>query len=820
MKLVVIGGVAAGMSAAARARRLDETAEIVVLEKGHHVSFANCGLPYHIGGTIAEREQLLLQTPNSLKAMLNLDVRVGHEVTAIDPKAKTVTVQDRVAGTEYTESYEKLALCPGATPLRPKLPGIDLAGVKVLRNVDDMDEIKAVVDGGAKAAVVIGGGYIGVEMAENLRERGLRVDLVEMVNQLMPPLDPEMTRALETHMRWHGVNLHLGDRAAAFRETADGVSVELVSGKVLTSDIIILAAGVRADSALAVAAGLKVGERGGIQVDAAMQTSDPDIYAGGDAVEVVHPVMGPGAMIPLAGPANRQGRTIADSIYGRAAAYPGTLGTSVVKVFEMTAGGTGVTEKWLKSSGRPYRKVYLHPAGHAGYYPGTAPMHVKVLFTPDEGKLLGAQVVGYDGVDKRLDVLATAMRGGMTVRDLCDLELAYAPPYGSAKDPVNMVGFIASNLLDGDVEPWHAEDYPTQTEQGLIVDVRGPQEYELWHIPGSINLPLQQLRSSTDRLPRDKTLFLYCKVGFRSYLAYRALKQLGFEDVKTLSGGSLTFCSFHDAGICGGPRPGPVVSYAEDRTAEPSMVAGASGKRVELDCCGLQCPGPIRKVTERMQTLSVGDELVVKATDPGFATDVPAWCKRRGHTLVSFAPQGGTFEACIRKGAPVAASGGAQLPAGVDKKTMVVFSGDLDKLLAAFIIANGAASMGSEMTLFFTFWGLNALRRNPAPSVKKGLLDRMFGWMMPTGAGKLVLSKMHMMGMGTAMMKHVMASKNVETLPELMQSARANGVKLVACAMSMDVMGITQEELIPGVVIGGVASFLGESDEANMTLFV
>lgn len=815
MKIVVIGGVAGGMSAAARARRLDESADIVVLERGRHVSFANCGLPYHVGGAIKDRDSLLLQTPQSLKASLNLDVRVGHEARGIDRQRKIVRVAELEGGREYDESYDKLVLAPGATPIRPNLPGLDHPRVFVLRNVDDMDRIKEVVDGGARRAIVIGGGYIGVEMAENLRERGLETDLVEMVDQVMPPLDKEMARDLETHLKDHGVNLYLGVAAARFSDEAGRLAVELTNGERLKGDLAILSAGVRPETALARHAGLELGPRGGIKVDAHLRTSDPDIYAAGDAVEVVDTVTGEPALIPLAGPANRQGRIVAENICGRSTTYTTTQGTAIVKVFDMTGGGTGASEKTLRKLGRPYRKVYLHPSGHAGYYPGSAPMHVKVLFTPDTGRLLGAQVVGYDGVDKRLDVFATAIRAGMTVHDLQNLELAYAPPYASAKDPVNMAGFLGANLLQGDVQFWYAEDFPARTTDGVILDVRSPQEYELWHIPGAVNIPLGKLRTRLDALPRDRAIHVYCKVGFRSYLAYRLLRQRGFDKLATLAGGSLTFLNYHDSKAVAPKREPATLPYAEETMAP---VPPPSGKVLELDCCGLQCPGPIKRLKDTMDTLAVGDELKVCATDPGFAADVPAWCLKRGHEVLELRRDGTRVEARIRKGNPpagVPAASGAR-----DKKTFVVFSGDLDKVMAAFVIANGALAMGSRVTMFFTFWGINALRKPGPQAAGKGLLDRMFGWMMPKGPDALTLSNMNMMGMGTAMMKHVMKTKGVESLPELMGAARAGGARLVACTMSMDVMGIKREELIDGLELGGVAAFLGEADESNVTLFV
>ena len=483
----------------------------------------------------------------------------------------------------------------------------------------------------------------------------------------------------------------------------------------------------------------------------------------------------------------------------------------------MTGGGTGVTERALKRLGRSYRKVYLHPSGHAGYYPGTAPMHIKLLFAPDTGKVLGAQVVGYDGVDKRLDVFATAIRAGMSVEDLQTLELSYAPPYGAAKDPVNMAGFVASNLLKGDLDLWYAEDYPAKTEGGTLVDVRGPQEYEGWHIPGAVNIPLGKVRVSLDRIPRDKPVYLYCKVGFRSYLAYRILRQKGYSRVATLGGGTMTFCSYHETQLCSGQPETPLLFYAEDRMAAK---AAPTGRVVEVDCCGLQCPGPIKRLTEEMEKLAAGDEILACATDPGFAGDVPAWCKRHGHALLSVQQDGPKICVRIRKSSSAAASAPPEAGGGRNKKTVVVFSGDLDKVLAAFVIANGALSMGNEVTMFFTFWGINVLRKDARQVGGKTVVDRMFGWMMPKGPNALKLSQMNMLGMGTAMMKKVMKDRNVTSLPELIASARKAGTKLVACTMSMEVMGIKPEELMDGIEFGGVASFLGEADQSNVSLFI
>lgn len=565
MKIVIVGGVAAGMSAAARLRRLDEDAEIVVFERDEYVSFANCGLPYHIGGDIPERDSLLVVTPEKLEQQLNIDVRTCHEVIRIDRDRHLVDVFDRPQKRDFQESYDKLVLAQGAAPLRPPLPGIEHPRVFTLRNIPDMDLIKQNVDGGAETALVIGGGYIGVEVAEAFHKRGLNTYLVEMLDEILPPLDHEMDRALVHHIQSMGVGLLLGRRVESFRDVQGRVEVRLDTEKAILSDIVVLAIGVRPESSLAHESGLEVGKRGGVNVDRHMRTSDPDIYAVGDMVEVSDTVTGEQTIVALAGPANRQGRIAADHICGRDSAYTSTQGTSIIKVFEMTAGGTGATEQTLRHAQVPYKKVYLHLNGHAGYYPGTHPMHLKLLFAPSDGKILGAQAVGVDGVDKRIDVFATALRGRMTVFDLEHLELAYAPPYGSAKDPVNMAGFAACNVLRGDTEHWYAEDYPDATQNGCLVDVRSREEFTEWHIDGAVNLPLPELRGQLDQLDPQASLYVYCKSGFRGYLAARLLSQRGFSKVQNLSGGVDTFRLYHRLLEGFSEVDIPFITYAEDR---------------------------------------------------------------------------------------------------------------------------------------------------------------------------------------------------------------------------------------------------------------
>lgn len=536
-KIVIVGGVAGGASAAARLRRLDEDAEIVLFERGRYVSFANCGLPYYIGQIIKERDDLLVQTPEKFKARFKIDVRLNNEVTAIDRKQKLVNVKDLSTGDSYTETYDRLILSPGAEPARPPIEGIDSQSIFTLRNIPDAEAINDFIsEQKPKRAVVVGGGYIGLEMAENLRRRGLLVAVVEMLDQVMPTLDKEMAGLVHQHLHEQSVALWLGDGVAGFRRSDSKLIVSLKSGMELCCDMAVLAIGVKPETRLAVEAGLELGDTGGIKVNKNLQTSDPDIYAIGDAIEVEHFVLKKPALIPLAGPANKQGRIVADNICGRKSEYKGTQGTGILRVFELTVAMTGASEKELDRHDIACEKVYIHPANHVGYYPGAQQMHIKVLFGKPDGKLLGVQIVGRDGVDKRIDVFATAIRAGMTVWDLQELELAYAPPYGSGKDPVNMAGFVAGNILDGTAEVQHFEQLNGQ----LLLDVRSPGEVKRGAIPGAVNIPVDKLRHRVDELPRDETVPVYCAVGIRSYIASRILRQKGI-DAKSVSGGYSTY---------------------------------------------------------------------------------------------------------------------------------------------------------------------------------------------------------------------------------------------------------------------------------------
>ncbi len=857
MKTLIIGGVAGGASCAARLRRLDETAQIVLFERGEYISYANCGLPYHVGNVIEARQSLLLQTPEMMRARFNIDVRVRNEVTAINRADKTVTVTNHATGEAYTESYDKLVIATGSSPLRPRIPGIESDRIRTLWTVPDTDELRTLVHGGqVKNVAVIGGGFIGLEMAENLRHAGLNVSLIEAADQVMAPLDYEMALLLHDQLRTKGVHLHLGDGVSSFTEDGDTVTVQLQSGAAVRADLVILSIGVRPNSELAKAAGLSVNERGGIITNDHLLTNDPDIYAVGDVIEVEDFVCGGRTMVPLAGPANKQGRIVANLLAGIDDRYTGTQGSSVAKIFDLTAAATGANEKTLQRrgmrKGEDYETLTITQNSHAGYYPGAVPMTLKVIFAPDTGKLYGAQIVGMDGVDKRIDTLGVALRLGAKVTDLADLELAYAPPYSSAKDPVNMAGFVAENLLAGHISiaAWNAPDTATDA---VLLDVREEAETLGYSIPNAVNIPLGKLRDSLSTLDTSRQYIIFCAIGVRAYNAARILMQHGFANVSVYPGGNRFYQATHPEATEADDSSDNMTLVSDANTTAESGTAPASLQKVSINCSGLQCPGPIMEVFKKMKELQAGETLEVTASDPGFARDIVSWCRRTGNTLLSNETKDGKYIALIQKTSAGSAEqtaptcsrnnatetlsagkipnasmmqpaqgftvqhGTPELPQG---KTIIVFDGDLDKVLASFVIANGALAMGRPVTMFFTFWGLTALRRENKVPVKKTLVEKMFGFMLPRGTKKLKLSQMNMGGMGTKMMRSIMQDKNIDSLEDMMKKAMENGVKIIACSMSMDVMGIHPEELIDGVEIGGVGTYLGDAEESNVNLFI
>lgn len=815
-KYLIVGGVAGGATAAARIRRLTEDAEIILFEKGAYISYANCGLPYYIGGVIEERDRLFVQTPEAFGKRFNIDVRTRSEVIAIHPEKKQVTVRS-AEGKEYTENYDKLLLSPGASPVVPPLPGIQSEGIFTLRNVDDTDRIKAYMTAHqVRRTVIVGGGFIGLEMAENLKHAGSQVAVVEMAPQVMGPIDYSMAALVHQHLQQQDVKLYLEQAVERFSREGDELTVYFKSGISLKADMVLLSIGVRAETRLAQEAGLKLGEMRGIWVDAYLQTSDADIYAVGDAIEYPNPITGKPWLNFLAGPANRQARIVADNmVLGNRIHYEGAIGTSIAKVFDLTVASTGLPAKRLKQMGIPYLSATIHNGSHAGYYPGSLQMDIKITFSPTDGKLYGAQIVGYDGVDTRIDQYALAIKQGATVEQLTRLEHAYAPPFSSAKDPVAISGYVAGNILSGKMTPLYwREMQQADKSQVTLVDVRTPDEYALGTIPGAINIPLDNLRERLADIPENQPVYLFCGVGLRGYLASNILKSKGYPDVRNLIGGLKTY----KAATATIKTPEGFVCDTTTHAC-PASSCMCDKSIIKVDACGIQCPGPILKLKQAMDALAVGQQLEVRATDAGFPRDAEAWCRTTGHKFLGKRAEGGIQIVEIEKAASQVVEA-TQPQTSEQGKTLILFSDDLDKTLATFVLANGAAATGKKVSIFFTFWGLNAIKKVRKPKVKKDIFGRMFGWMLPADSTQLALSKMNMLGIGSKMMRYLMRKKGVDSLETLRQQAIDLGVEFIACQMSMDVMGIKREELLDNVTVGGVASYMERAEQANVNLFI
>jgi NADPH-dependent 2,4-dienoyl-CoA reductase/sulfur reductase-like enzyme/peroxiredoxin family protein/TusA-related sulfurtransferase/rhodanese-related sulfurtransferase len=837
-KYVIIGGVAGGATTAARLRRLDEKAEIILLERGDYISYANCGLPYYAGGIIKERSKLFVMTSEKFRATLAVDVRTGHEATAIDAKAKTVTIVEKATGKTYSEGYDALVLSPGAEPVKPPIPGIDDTSIYTLRSVPDIDAIKEHIDARRpERAVVIGAGFIGLEMAENLRVRGVFVTIVEALDQVMNVIDPEMAAIVHQHIKAKGVELYLADSVTAFERRDGKIVVRLKSGKDIPADMVILSIGVKPDTKLAKDAGLALDQRGAILVDASMRTSDACIYAVGDAVACVSPLTGKASSVPLAGPANKQARIAADNIVLGPGCdiYGGSIGTAIAKVFDLTVACTGLSEKAAEREGIAHEAVIVHPSSHAGYYPDAKPFSLKVVFDPANGKILGAQAVGYEGVDKRIDVITAFLSMGTGIESLTKFEHAYAPPFASAKDPVNYAGFVAENLRSGlTAQVRWSEVARLKAAGAFILDVRTPEEFALGHIEGATNISNTVIRSRLAEVPRDRFILLYCGVGIRGYLAERILRQDGWTKLANLSGGWKTYEAataeqsnrdIFRPGMQGFAKPvAEPIAYAEG-SGQPEAIAARSSETILIDACGLQCPGPIMRLKTEVDKVAEGATLKVRATDPGFARDAKAWCHLTGNALLGIEEERGIFEVRIQKTSGASASrlgsvSTAPQTAGSKGATLIVFSDDFDRALASFVIANGAAASGKKVTMFFTFWGLSVIKRRDKPRVAKDVMGRMFGMMLPKDSGRLSLSKMNFGGLGAAMMKGRMGAKKIDQLETMIEAALKAGVRMTACQMSMDIMGVAREELMDGVEIGGVASYLDAADSSSLNLFV
>lgn len=815
MKYLIIGGVAGGATAAARIRRNTEAAEIILFEKGEYISYANCGLPYYIGGVITERERLFVQTPEAFGKRFNIDVRTRSEVIAVDIKKKEVTVSAS-GGRVYTESYDKLLLSPGASPVRPPLPGIDSEGIFTLRNVSDTDQIKSYMQThDVKRAVIVGGGFIGLEMAENLHHAGAEVSVVEMANQVMGPIDYSMASLVHEHLLQKGVKLYLEQAVESFEQKQQGVMVKFKSGINLEAELVILSIGVRAETRLASEAGLELGEMRGIYVNEYLQTSDDSVYAVGDAIEFPHPLTGKPWLNFLAGPANRQARIVADNmVFGNRVKYEGSIGTAIAKVFDLTVASTGLPAKRLKQFGIPCLSATIHSGSHAGYYPGAVQMDIKITFSPEDGRLYGAQIVGCDGVDKRIDEYALTIKRGGTVYDLVSLEHAYAPPFSSAKDPVAISGYVAGNILTGKMLPLYWRELrDADLTKVTLVDVRTPDEFMLGSLEGAVNIPLDDLRERITEIPFDKPVWVFCGIGLRGYLASIILREKGYKEVRNLIGGLKTY----KAAVAQVQLP-PENEQTMSEDSTPGL-AFEPKNVLTVDACGIQCPGPVLKLKKTMEELADGDRLEIRATDIGFPRDAEAWCRTTGNRFLSSSAANGVYTVCLEK----STAGKADTPkAEISEqgKTFILFSDDLDKTLATFVLANGAAATGKKVTIFFTFWGLNAIKKEHKPRVKKDIFGKMFGAMLPSDSRHLKLSKMNMGGLGTRMMRYLMGKKNIDSLESLRKQAIENGVEFIACQMSMDVMGVKREELLDNVTIGGVATYMERAEQANVNLFI
>ncbi len=834
-KILIVGGVAGGATVAARLRRLSEEDQIIMFERDEFISFANCGLPYYIGDVITDREDLLVQTVEGMSQRFNLDIRNFSEVVDINRAAKKVTVKNTKSGVSYDESFDVLILSPGAKPIQPPIEGLKEAdNLFVLRNIPDTDRIyNYIKETKPKTATVIGGGFIGVEMAENLTDRGIKVTLVEKLPQVMAPIDFEMAQLVHEELNANGVRLVLGDGLSKF--TDKGHKIHLESGNVVDADMVIFSIGVAPENTLAKAGKLGIGPRGHIMVNEYLETFEEDgktvvkdVYALGDAVQVKDYITGHDTAIALAWPANRQARVLADYIHGdKNSKYNGSMGTSVLKVFNLTVSATGNNERSLKMKNIPYVAIHAHRGNHAGYYPGASNIALKLMYNPETLEILGAQAVGQEGTEKRIDVLATAIKGKIKVTELSDLELAYAPPYSSAKDPVNVLGYIAENLINGYYTMVHSDAIDEMTKNGMtFLDVRTPLEFSTGHVPGAINMEVDKLRELVSGLKVKKSdpIAVICGVGLRAHVATMILRNLGYTNLHNLSGGMKTY-NTRNYGI-NSACPSEMHDHVEhievtdtgDVVGHPksSGVHSDTPKQI-VDASGLQCPGPLLATYKAVGALKDGEAVQVISTDMGFAKDVESWCQTNGHTLVNLNREGGKVVADIIKGKRAKVDGAT---VNQENATIVLFSGELDKALASMIIAQGAAAQGKTVTIFFTFWGLNALRRTNHVPVKKTLVESMFGMMMPRGSTKLPLSNMNMLGAGKAMIEGVMKQKNVDSLPLMMKSAQEMGVKFIACNMSMDLMGIQEAELIDGVELGGVATYISANENVGTTLFI
>jgi len=807
MKVIIIGGVAGGATCATRLRRLKSDWEIKIYERDYYISYANCGIPYYIGG-IVPREKLFVTNPQEMKKKYNIDIFVRHEVIKIDPKNKKVFVKNLESGEEFEDSYDYLVLSPGASPIKPKIPGIDSPRIYTLRTISDADKIVKEIENGAKEATVVGGGFIGIEVTENLVRRGVKVNLVEALPQVLSFIDKDLISYVHDELTNKGVKLFLGSPVKEFREN-EKIETILENGEKVASDFVVFSIGVKPEVNLAKDAGLTIGETGGILVNEKMQTSDPYIYAIGDAVEILNFVSNTKTRVPLAGPTHKQARVAADNIAGINSKYLGSMGTAIVKIFNITAASTGLNSQTLEKLGIDYKFECLSTFNHAGYYPDAYPIYLKVFYENKTGKLLGGQAVGYDGIDTIINSLATALRFNAKITELKDIDFAYSPQYGHAKNPLNIIATMAEDDLSGLAPKVSVFEVDDLVKKGaVLLDIREKEETIAHKLPDSINIPLSELKTRINELSKDKTYIICCSQGQRAYNALRFMLDNGYNAMY-LSGG----LTFYDSCFSGEKKEVKKIISEEKKMEEKNTI--------KIDAKGLSCPGPLIKLKEVLDKSPEDATIEIESTDPGFYRDISSYCESKGLKLISL-EKDKVIKAVIKKGEV------KETPQKIlkeetpksDSVSIILFSNDFDKVMAAFIIGNGALSMGKKASIFCTFWGLNILRKDYKVDVKKNFIEKMFGMMMPRGAKEITLSKLNMLGMGTKMMRGIMKKYNVYPPEELLKMFIQNGGKVIACSMTMNLMGIKREELIDGIEEGGVGTYLSFAEKSGINLFI
>ncbi|MGC9089891.1 MAG: FAD-dependent oxidoreductase [Caldisericia bacterium] len=812
MKVIVIGGVAGGATCATRLKRLKIDLEIKIYERDYFISYANCGIPYYIGGLVP-RENLFVTNSEEMKKKYNIDVFVRHEVIKIDTKEKKILVKNLESGETFEDSYDYLVLSPGASPIKPKIPGIDSEKIFTLRTVGDADRIIKEIESGVKEATVVGGGFIGIEVTENLVRRGLKVNLVEALPQVLSFIDKDLISFVHDELQNKGVSLYLGSAVKEFKEE-NKLKTILENGTEISSDFVVFSIGVKPEVNLAKEAGLKIGETGGIFVDETMRTSDPFIFAIGDAVEIVNFISNTKTRIPLAGPTHKQARVAADNILGINSKYLGSMGTAIVKIFNITASSTGLNSQSLEKLGIDYKFECLSTFNHAGYYPDAYPIYLKVFYENKTGKILGGQAVGFDGVDTIINSLATAIRFNAKITDLKDIDFAYSPQYGHAKNPLNIVATMAEDDLKGIAPKVSIFEVDELVKNGaILIDVREREETLANKIENSINIPLSELKNRLNELDKNKSYILCCTKGQRAYNALRILLDAGFN-AKYLSGG----LTFYDSCFSGEKK----ISFEKKEEKKNSTEELTKSEEIiKIDAKGLSCPGPLMKLKEALDKAKESALIEIEATDPGFYRDIESYCESKGLKLISL-QKDKIIKAVIKKSDEVKAPSEKKedLTQKSDSLSIVLLSNDFDRVMASLIIGNGALSMGKKVSIFCTFWGLNILRKDYKISVKKNFIEKMFGMMMPRGAKHLTLSKMNMLGIGTKMIKGIMKKYNVLPPDELLKTFIQNGGKVIACSMTMNLMGIKKEELIDGIEEGGVGTYLSFAEKSGINLFI